>query len=114
MSLELFIGAYLEAVDFTKADVGDDEAYDACEGLSDAFNERARTDCTAFYEAHGEQFSDDAQAGHDFWLTRQGHGAGFWDRAPEVYGEHATALTDAAHAAGTVEAYVGDDGFIHA
>lgn len=21
-----------------------------------------------------------AQAGHDFWLTRNGHGAGFWDR----------------------------------
>ncbi len=22
----------------------------------------------------------EAQAGHDFWLTRNGHGAGFWDR----------------------------------
>ena len=25
------------------------------------------------------------QAGHDFWLTRNGHGTGFWDR-PEMYG----------------------------
>ena len=23
---------------------------------------------------------DEAQAGHDFWLTRNGHGVGFWDR----------------------------------
>lgn len=23
---------------------------------------------------------DSSQAGHDFWLTRNGHGAGFWDR----------------------------------
>ena len=23
---------------------------------------------------------DAAHAGHDFWLTRNGHGAGFWDR----------------------------------
>jgi hypothetical protein len=25
------------------------------------------------------------QAGHDFWLTRNGHGAGFWDRG-DLYG----------------------------
>lgn len=29
---------------------------------------------------------DMSQAGHDFWLTRAGHGAGFWDR-DDVYGE---------------------------
>lgn len=27
------------------------------------------------------------QAGHDFWLTSQGHGAGFWDGDWPVYGE---------------------------
>jgi len=25
------------------------------------------------------EFSNAAQAGHDYWLTGQGHGAGFWD-----------------------------------
>jgi hypothetical protein len=45
------------------------------------------------------------QAGHDYWLTRNGHGAGFWDR-PEVYGEdHAKALTDASRAAGSKDLY---------
>jgi len=26
-----------------------------------------------------EEWTDE-EIGHDFWLTRQGHGAGFWDR----------------------------------
>ncbi len=30
--------------------------------------------------------------GHDFWLTRQGHGAGFWYR-PQYYGDDAAAET---------------------
>jgi hypothetical protein len=35
-----------------------------------------------------------AQAGHDFWLTRNGHGTGFWDR-PEIYGDReANALSE--------------------
>jgi hypothetical protein len=44
---------------------------------------------------------------HDFWLTRNRHGAGFWDRG---YGEDGDALTEAAHAYGTVDLCVGDDG----
>lgn len=37
-------------------------------------------------------------AGHDFWLTRNHHGAGFWDGGwPEPY---ATQLTELAHRAG--------------
>lgn len=30
---------------------------------------------------------DATQAGHDFWLTRNGHGAGFWDRGLGHIGE---------------------------
>lgn len=26
-----------------------------------------------------QEYSCHARAGHDFWLTRNGHGAGFWD-----------------------------------
>jgi len=51
--------------------------------------------------------------GHDFWLTRNRHGAGFWDR-PEAWGEEpAKRLTDAAHAEGSCDAYVGDDGLVY-
>jgi hypothetical protein len=52
------------------------------------------------------------QAGHDFWLTRNGHGVGFWDGD---YSEpHATLLTAASEAFGTIDLYVGDDGKIYA
>lgn len=30
-------------------------------------------------------------AGHDFWLTRNGHGAGFWDRGMGALGDRLTA-----------------------
>lgn len=58
-------------------------------------------------EEHG---ATDKRNGHDFWLTRNGHGAGFWDRG---YGEVGQRLTDAAHVWGSVDLYVGDDGMIH-
>ena len=32
------------------------------------------------------------QAGHDFWLTQNGHGAGFWDGDWPTYGEQLTKL----------------------
>lgn len=40
------------------------------------------------------------QVGHDLWLTRNGHGAGFWDRE-EVYGKAAALkLSDIARTMG--------------
>lgn len=51
------------------------------------------------------------RAGHDFWLTRNGHGAGFWDGDwPEP---QATELTNAAHSYGECSLNVGDDGLIY-
>jgi len=51
-----------------------------------------------------------ASVGHDFWLTRNHHGAGFWDRG---LGEIGDALTDAAYAYGERDLYVGDDGKLY-
>lgn len=59
----------------------------------------------------GPDFNELERAGHDFFLTRCGHGAGFWDGDwPEPYAQK---LTDAAHAFGEIWAYVGDDGKIY-
>lgn len=49
-----------------------------------------------------------AQVGHDFWLTRNGHGTGFWDRGLGAVGDR---LSVAAHAYGEASLYVGDDGW---
>jgi hypothetical protein len=82
-----FVGAYLEAVEFTE--FGADDQPPAGSTFSDAAVYRAFNDCADFLsnnidvvnqaieEHHGYTIT---QAGHDFWLTRNGHGAGFWDR----------------------------------
>jgi len=48
-----------------------------------------------------------AQHGHDFWLTRNGHGVGFWDRG---YGDIGEDLSETAKVYGECDLYVGDDG----
>jgi hypothetical protein len=55
------------------------------------------------------------QVGHDFWLTRNRHGAGFWDRFyGDIPGEaHGRVLTEAAHIYGESDLYIGDDGRIY-
>lgn len=70
--------------------------------------------CADFQAANTEllsQAGDEAQNGHDFFLTRNRHGAGFWDRG---YGAVGRQLTDAAHAYGSHDFYVGDDGLLYA
>lgn len=51
------------------------------------------------------------QFGHDFWLTRNGHGAGFWDRGLDALGDTLTKWADTFKA---VDMYVGDDGKVYA
>ena len=55
---------------------------------------RAVSDCRDFFEAAADISHDwDAsQFGHDFYLTRCGHGAGFWDRGKGEAGERLTDL----------------------
>ena len=51
------------------------------------------------------------QFGHDFYLTRNRHGAGFWDRG---LGELGDWLTEMSHPYGEFDLYVGDDGKLYA
>jgi hypothetical protein len=51
------------------------------------------------------------RAGNDFWLTHNGHGAGFWDGdLPDEIGD---ALTKASEKYREIDLYVGDDGMIY-
>lgn len=84
----------------------------------------AVNDCRAFqrdnaadlakYVAHRAHRPEDgsalAHAGHDFWLTRNRHGAGFWDRGLGAVGDR---LSEAARPYGEADLYVGDDGKVH-
>lgn len=58
-----------------------------------------------------EQDYDWDLAGHDFALSRNGHGAGFFDRDFDGRQDN---LQQAAEQAGQIELYLGDDGQVHA
>jgi hypothetical protein len=74
--------------------------------------ESMRADVLDFLEGAGTDLDtmDAEQAGHDFWLTRNRHGAGFWDRGLGELGERLTAM---AHPYGESFLYVGDDGLVY-
>jgi len=71
-------------------------------------------DCDAFYDkAEGLLNETDLPLeyiGHNFWLTRSGHGVGFWDRGLGKIGDD---LTDICGEFGEVDIYLGDDGLIY-
>lgn len=72
-------------------------------------------DCRTFREkAAGllEKWSPE-EAGHDFWLTRCGHGAGFWDRGRGEAGDKLTELVGFKTDYPNLDPYVGDDGKIY-
>jgi hypothetical protein len=63
------------------------------------------------------EYWDNDHFGYDFWLTRCGHGSGFWSRAPthpSEEGEIGEKLSTIARSFGSVDLYVGDDGVIYA
>ena len=64
---------------------------------------------TKYYELYSSGGWDDEQAAHDFWLTRNGHGAGFWDRTErEGYDEEiGKQLTKAAKSYGPYDLMLG-------
>ncbi len=77
------------------------------------FQRENADDLAVAYEAgiRGSEGDDEFSAGHDFWLTRCGHGAGFWDGDyPEP---QATRLTKASKKFGNVDLTL-EDGVIHA
>lgn len=62
------------------------------------------------YDNSGSAHGVLACAGHDFWLTRNGHGAGFWDRG---LGELGSKLTVLAKTYAGQDLSVGDDGLVY-
>lgn len=67
------------------------------------------SDFFAYLERRSYDPTDGSAAqhfGHDFALTRNGHGAGFWDRGLGDLGDR---LTDTAHAYGDAHVWVTED-----
>lgn len=107
------LDAYLECAIWSSVDdAGEplDKTYDVFD-LAPEVTDHARADIESFLENQAIDLYgiDPRQIGHDFWLTRNGHGTGFWDRG---LGERGDRLTEAAEV-GEVNLWVGDDGRIY-
>ena len=116
MNIESILNHYVQCALWSSTD-DQDEPLDAEHGIDDiapATLAQMRSDVTAFVAANAKTLAqaglDDGQIGHDFWLTRCGHGTGFWDRGLGELGDH---LSTACEAHGNVDLYVGDDGKVY-
>lgn len=73
---------------------------------------------TRAYETESDKAYTESSAGHDFYLTRNGHGAGFWDRGLGDVGDELSDCCgwksrDKAHPFPELDVYVGDDGKVY-
>lgn len=111
------ISGFIEAFYF--ADTGDDCGIDSESDLSDQAMRQISIDCLAFigryrvYLDTAKVTASYEQIGHDFYFTRQGHGTGFWDRDPELYGPYQTMLDNGARSFGELYLEQGDSGLIY-
>jgi hypothetical protein len=119
-NFEAFFDAYVECALWSTTDDADesggaplDTNYGAGDFDPKSFAE-LRADAARFYVDNFNAIHDYGtaeRAGHDFWLTRNGHGAGFWDGDwPKEVGDK---LTKSSKAYGTVDIYLGDDGKLY-
>jgi hypothetical protein len=113
-----FLADYMECALWSSTDNSDDSGGEPLDRnyTTDDFapgeEQKARTDCENFMqqaEAAGLQLNE--KAGHDFWLTRNHHGDGFWDGDyDKATGER---LTEIAQTFGETSIEVGDDGKLY-
>lgn len=90
-----------------------DDEFDVLDFAPEAIIQ-TETDARDFYDANRDDIDAHmtaAQAGHDFWLTRNHHGAGFWGRG--LPADVSKRLTRNSHAYGSCDLYVGDDGLVY-
>jgi len=82
--------------------------------ISEELMEKINADTKKFFDENEELmrgvYADFSRHGHDFWLTRVGHGAGFWDRG---YGDLGELLSEKARAFGDFDIYIGDDDLVY-
>jgi len=87
-----------------------DRDYDTGD-FTDAARETLRAECEDFWKKNWRDIEGDpSRAGHDFWLTRNGHGAGFWDGDFTDDEEAGERLTAAAHSYGEIYISPTEDG----
>jgi len=103
-NMDEFTRAFLECALWSSADLDGNQLDDEYE-IEDIEAHRLKElieDCQSFQSEHFDLIRENlSRAGDDFWLTRNGHGAGFWDGYwPEEIGKK---LTEASKVYGSVD-----------
>lgn len=116
LTLETFVTHYIIALFWTETD-DDDQPLDAVSSTDDLDGDsymEIRKDCEKFVTENRVLLEllpyDFDQAGHDFALTRNGHGVGFWDRGTDELGDK---LTEKCDEYGQCYLYLDDIGKVH-
>jgi hypothetical protein len=119
MNKHLALESYIETALWSSNDTynGQDVSLDNCEfALSDNAANKMNEDITKFFELISENEELDSHdevlngnVAHDFWLTRNRHGAGFWDGD---YLETGDTLTQLACSFGECNLYISDNNTI--
>lgn len=115
-TVQLVTDAYIEAMLWSTSGDDGDENLEGYELADETFLQCVADVCNflgGYIDLVQQAMRPDyswSNVGHDFWLTRAGHGAGFWDRG---LGEVGDKLSDAARAFGNLDPYVDDDGRVH-
>lgn len=110
-----FLNAYLETAIWSSTDEEGrplDKDYDVGD-FSEAAYAQALSETNDFIRENETDLNTVGtleQHGHDFWLSRNSHGAGFWDRG---YGEVGIQLTRAAKAYGSIDVLVDTAGELY-
>jgi hypothetical protein len=110
--IDEIVDSYLECALWTN---DDEDEFDG-KTISDFSNESrelAKSEMKWFVAMAGDALDDisDDMIGHDIWLTRNGHGAGFWDRGYDDDIEKK--LIKLSEELGLTDIYVGDDDLIY-
>ena len=109
-NLQKFLSAYINCALWSSTAEDSDKSLENYV-LSEEAKTKMLTDCKAFLEKNEAMIGDRLlDAGLDFWLTRNGHGAGFWDGD---WSEHGDALTEASKTFKECDLYVGDDQLVY-
>ena len=121
LGFEKFLSAYLECMLWASTDlyVETDQSFDSSGYGPDDIEKNTldsiRGECRDFLESFGHLITEEnflgqggpfEHAGHDFFLTRNRHGAGFWDGAWKT--EVGKELTQASHPYGSTYFFVNE------
>ena len=130
MNKKEFIRGYMQAALWSSICIDSDD----CEFLDEKYDEsdlaketleHMEKDCIKFIKENDDDLFEYAEqrsipfdadytesdcAGHDFWLTRNALGSGFWARGLKRLGDK---LTSATEKFPEIDLYVGDDGKIY-